>query len=251
MSAKKNHVKFKGHKEMLSAIISMPESKPKAYVLYAHCFTCGKDFTASARMSRALVKQGFAVFRFDFTGIGASLGDFSDTNFSTNVLDIVAAANFMREQYQAPDLLIGHSLGGTASIKAAINIPEVKAVSCLSSPANPRHIKHLFSQWLNEIKLNGQVNVELAGREFTIKQQFIDDLDSQGTTHIGEMDKALLVMHSPLDKVVAIEEAEKIYVKAKHPKSFVSLDTADHLLSNREDIQYAVAVITAWSSRFL
>lgn len=244
-------VKFKGHAQELAGILAMPKTTPKAYVLYAHCFTCGKDFTASSRMSRTLVKHGFAVFRFDFTGIGQSDGDFSETNFTTNVQDIIAAADYMRLQYLAPNLLIGHSLGGTATIKAASSIAESKAVVCLSSPAHANHIEHLFDDQVDEIRTKGQAIVKLAGRSFTIKKHFIDDLESQKTTHIGELDKALLVMHSPLDNVVAIEEAEKIYVKAKHPKSFVSLDSADHLLSDAEDINYAANVINAWSSRFL
>ncbi|HFC29662.1 MAG TPA: alpha/beta hydrolase [Oceanospirillales bacterium] len=243
---------FKGHKENLSGIISLPKTQAKAFVLYAHCFTCGKDFTASSRISRALVKQGFAVFRFDFTGVGESEGDFSETNFSTNVADILAAAKYLTENFQAPQLLVGHSLGGTASIKAASIIESCKAVVCISSPANAMHIIEL---WQDDdvlaIQALGQAKILLAGREFIIKKQFLDDLNQQTTKHIQRLNKALLVMHSPVDKVVAIEEAEKIYMKARHPKSFVSLDTADHLLSDRKDTQYVADVISAWSSRFI
>ncbi|MCF6289354.1 MAG: lysophospholipase [Proteobacteria bacterium] len=249
---KRQKVIFKGHSHDLSGVINFPEGSIKALVLYSHCFTCGKDFTASYRISRNLVKHGFAVFRFDFTGIGESQGDFSDTNFSTNVADILAAAEYLTQHYQAPQLLVGHSLGGTASIKAASLLPDCLAVACISSPAHANHIMHLWQDdVLADLHKNGAITVTLAAREFTIKKQFLDDLNRQKTEHIKNLDKALLVMHSPLDKVVAIEEAEKIYVKAKHPKSFISLDTADHLLSARKDTQYVADVIQAWMGRFI
>ena len=251
MPSSRKKVKFNGLKAELTGVLTKPAIEPKAYVLYAHCFTCGKNFRASSRMSSALVKLGYAVFRFDFTGLGESAGDFADTNFSTNVDDLITAANFMRTYYQAPTLLIGHSLGGTAIIKAAAAIEEAKAVVCMSSPAHANHIAHIFANHIDEIQQFGQAQIKLAGRDFTIKKQFLHDLDNQSTSHLRTLDKALLVMHSPVDKVVAIEEAEKIYSKAKHPKSFVSLDDADHLLSKAADIQYAAAVIDSWSRRFL
>ncbi len=247
----KKKYRFKGHKDDLSGVLALPKNKPKAYVLFAHCFTCGKNFTASSRISREMVKLGYAVFRFDFTGLGESNGDFSDTNFSTNVSDIAAAAGFMRNNFKAPQLLIGHSLGGTAILKAASAITESKAVVCLSSPAHTEHITHLFSSSIKEIHSKGKALIQLAGRDFTIKKQFLDDLINQNTVHIRQLNKAILVMHSPKDGVVDIEEAEKIYSKAQHPKSFVSLDDANHLLSRNSDIQYLTKVIDAWVQKFL
>ena len=247
---KKKYV-FKGHKDDLSGVLALPKEKPKAFVLYAHCFTCGKNFTASSRISRELVKLGYAVFRFDYTGLGESKGDFSDTNFSTNVADLIAAAGFLRDNFSAPQLLIGHSLGGTAILKAASAINESKAVVCLSSPAHTEHITHLFSSSISEIESKGQATIELAGRDFVIKKQFIDDLVSQNTVHIRKLNKALLVMHSPKDTIVDIKEAEKIYTKANHPKSFISLDDADHLLSKNSDIKYATKIIDAWTQKFI
>ncbi len=247
----KKKYSFKGHKSDLSGVLALPKDMPKAYVLFAHCFTCGKNFTASSRISREMVKLGYAVFRFDYTGLGESEGDFSETNFTTNVADLIAAAGFMRDNFQAPQLLIGHSLGGTAILKAASAIAESKAVVCLSSPAHTEHIVHLFSSSLARINSKGQATVKLAGRDFTIKKQFIEDLNNQNTVHIRKLNKALLVMHSPKDGVVDIEEAEKIYTKAQHPKSFVSLDDADHLLSRNSDIQYLTKIIDAWVQKFI
>ena len=244
-------ITFPGSQGELSGLLERANEHSNTVVLFAHCFTCGKDFIAAAHISRALVDLGFAVFRFDFTGLGNSAGDFANSNFSSNVEDLVAAADYLKSHYQAPSLLIGHSLGGAAILKAADQIPSAQAVVTLAAPADAAHIKHLFENELNTIARQGETEVKLAGRPFRIKQQFIDDLESQGTAHISELNKALLVMHSPIDDTVSINEAEKIYVAAKHPKSFVSLDHANHLLTNAEDAGYAAKVIATWAEKFL
>lgn len=251
MKNAKHKVIFKGHSHELAGLLETPEFKPKAYVLFAHCFTCGKDIVAASRIARALVNHGFAVLRFDFTGLGNSDGDFANSNFSSNVADLIAAANFMRCKFQAPSILIGHSLGGAAVLKAADSVNECEAVVSIAAPANAEHISHLFTCSIDEIKQQGQAQVNLAGREFTIQKQFIDDLSDQNNSHIAQLNRALLVMHSPVDTVVDIQEAQKIYKLAKHPKSFVSLVSADHLLTKKADADYVADIITAWSKRFI
>ncbi|MBL4773952.1 MAG: alpha/beta fold hydrolase [Alcanivoracaceae bacterium] len=251
MALTRKKIIFKGHHHDLAGLLEVPEFRPKAYVLFAHCFTCGKDTPAASRISRALVQLGFAVLRFDFTGLGGSDGDFANSNFSSNVADLVAAADFLRNSYQAPSILVGHSLGGAAVIKAATDIEECKAVVSLAAPANAEHISHLFSCSIADIEQQGEAQVDLGGREFTIQKQFLDDLSEQDSRHISTLNRALLVMHSPLDKIVSINEAEKIYTLARHPKSFVSLDNADHLLTKKIDSDYAAGIIAAWSSRFI
>lgn len=251
MKNTKHKVTFDGHSHELAGLLETPEFTPKAYVLFAHCFTCGKDIAAASRISSALVSHGFAVLRFDFTGLGNSDGDFANSNFSSNVADLIAAANFMREKYRAPSVLVGHSLGGAAVLMAARSINECKAVVSIAAPANADHIAHLFNCSLEEIRQQGQAQVNLAGREFTIQKQFIDDLSNQDSYHIASLNRALLVMHSPVDTIVDIEEAQKIYKMAKHPKSFVSLDSANHLLTKKEDADYAAGIIAAWSDKFI
>ena len=201
----------------------------QAYALFAHCFTCGKDIAAASRISRALVALGYAVLRFDFTGLGNSDGGFSNTNFSSNVDDLVAAAGFLREQYQAPKLLIGHSLGGAAVLKAAESVPEAVAIATIGAPFSAQHVSKQLGADLDKITAQGEAEVDLAGRKFKMKKQFVDDIRSQTPEHISKLRKALLVLHSPVDDIVFIAEAEKIYREALHPKSFISLDTADHL----------------------
>lgn len=251
MKITKHKVTFEGHSHELAGLLETPEFIPKAYVLFAHCFTCGKDIVAASRIAGALVSHGFAVLRFDFTGLGNSDGDFANSNFSSNVADLVAAADFLRIKYRAPSILVGHSLGGAAVLKAAHSIDECEAVVSVAAPANAEHISHLFTCSIDEIKEKGQAQVDLAGREFTIQKQFIDDISDQDNSHIARLNRALLVMHSPVDKIVAIEEAEKIYKLAKHPKSFVSLDSANHLLTNKADADYVAGIIAAWSDKFI
>ncbi len=248
----KSKVTFTGSQgDQLAGLLEQPSTPPKAYVLFAHCFTCGKDIAAASRISRALVEYGFAVFRFDFTGLGSSDGDFSNTNFTSNVDDLVAAAKHLENEYQAPALLIGHSLGGTAVLNAAGKLGSVTGVVTIGSPAEADHVLHQFACDIDTIESQGEAEVTLAGRKFTIKKQFIDDLRDNTINNIATMKNALLVMHSPTDNVVSISNAEKIYIAAKHPKSFVSLDNADHLLSNKQDARYVADTIAAWALRYI
>ncbi|MCT4654453.1 MAG: alpha/beta fold hydrolase [Cohaesibacter sp.] len=237
----------------LQARIDMPAGPVRATAIFAHCFTCSKDLFASRRIASELASRGFAVLRFDFTGLGGSDGDFADTNFSSNIEDLVRSADLLRETLKkGPSLLVGHSLGGAAVLAAARQIPEVKAVATIGAPADVAHIEHSFKCQLDEIEYTGEAEVSLAGRPFTIKKQFLDDLkDHRLEEAIGSMKKALMVLHSPIDETVGIENAAEIFKAAKHPKSFVSLDHADHLLTNKDDAIYAAQVITAWASRFL
>lgn len=237
--------------EKLAAALDLP-SRPHAFALFAHCFSCSKDIKAAREIARALRAEGFAVMRFDFTGLGASEGEFANTNFSSNVDDLVAAADFLRTTYEAPSILIGHSLGGAAAIVAAARIPEVKGVAVIGAPAEADHVAMQIGDSRAEIEQKGEATVNLAGRPFTIKKQFLDDLAGQNVlAHASALKKPLLVMHAPLDQTVGIDNATKIFVAAKHPKSFVSLDDADHLLSDAEDARYAASVLAAWAGRYL
>lgn len=244
-------VEFTSQGQSLAGLLETPDQAVRAYVLFAHCFTCGKDIAAASRISRFLVQHGFAVFRFDFTGLGNSDGDFANTNFSSNTEDLLAAANFLEQNYQAPELLIGHSLGGAAVLAMAAQLPKVKAVVTIAAPFEASHVIHNFDAHLDTIEANGQAKVSLGSREFTIKKQFLEDLRNQTTDHIKHLNKALLVLHSPIDLTVDISDAEKIYKAAKHPKSFVSLDTADHLLSKALDSEYVAQTISGWASRYI
>ena len=239
--------------QKLSGRLELPaDQHPHNFALFAHCFTCNKNLSAVRNISRGLTSQGFGVLRFDFTGLGESEGDFEDTNFSGNVEDLVAAANFLKEEYQAPTVLIGHSLGGAAAIFAASELDSIKAVVTVGAPSNPKHVTHLLKSNLDEIEANGKAVVNLSGRDFTIKKQFIDDLQTKSLPEVAKnLNKALLVMHSPQDLTVEIKNAEEIYIAAKHPKSFVSLDGADHLLMRKEDSVYVGKVIAGWASRYV
>lgn len=239
--------------EQLAARLDLPERDPRAIALFAHCFTCGKDIAAASRISTGLVSEGFGVLRFDFTGLGSSEGEFANTNFTSNVADLVAAADLLRSEYQAPTLLVGHSLGGAAVLAAASEIPEVEAVATIAAPADPVHVTGVFTaEALAEIEREGEAEVELAGRPFRIRQQFIDDVSGQRLGEaIGDLDAALLVMHSPVDDLVGVDHARQIYEAARHPKSFVALDGADHLLSERSDSAYVASMLSVWSSRYL
>lgn len=241
-----------GHK--LAGLLETPnDDMPIArYALFAHCFTCGKDIAAASRISRALAQKGIAVLRFDFTGLGNSDGDFANTNFSSNVQDLLAAAHTLEQEYEAPALLIGHSLGGAAVLSAAPHLPAVKAIATIGSPATAEHVQHLFQGSVDELNTAGTAQVRIGLREFTIKKQLLDDLNANTSAeHIGRLRRALLVFHSPLDNVVSIDEASKIYQAAKHPKSFISLDEADHLLSNRDDAEYVATMLAVWANRYL
>lgn len=237
----------------LAARLDLPEGEPVAFALFAHCFSCSKDIAAASRISRGLVAQGFGVLRFDFTGLGASGGEFANTNFSSNVEDLRRAAAMLRERCRAPTLLVGHSLGGAAVLAAAPSIPEVRAVATIGAPFDPGHIAHLFpARTLAELERAGEADVELAGRTFRVRRQLLDDANAQNLTRtLGQLDRALLVLHSPTDEIVDVDNARQIFEAARHPKSFVSLDGADHLLTRAEDAGYVATVLAGWASRYL
>ncbi|MEA2829797.1 MAG: hypothetical protein QOF22_545 [Bradyrhizobium sp.] len=239
-----------GHQ--LAASLDMPEREPLAYALFAHCFTCGKDVLAARRIAAALAAKGIAVLRFDFTGLGSSEGDFANSTFSSNVADLVRAADHLRETRKSPAILIGHSLGGAAMLAAASRIPDAKAVVTIAAPSDPAHVTGLFKDRIEDIRKLGKVEVSLAGRPFHIKSEFLDDIAEHNLlAHVSKLHKALLVMHAPTDDTVGIDNATKIFVAAKHPKSFVSLAGADHLLSQKNDAAYVADVIAAWATRYL
>ena len=236
----------------LAARLDAPAGAPLACAVFAHCFTCSKESKAAATISTALAERGFAVLRFDFTGLGGSEGDFANTNFSSNVDDLVAAADFLRREHRAPALLVGHSLGGTAVLAAAARIPEALAIATLGSPFEPAHVLGLIKESVGEIDRAGDARVEIAGRDFRIRKQFLDDIRGKKIGGaVAQMGKALMVMHSPRDTIVDIDNASKIFLAARHPKSFVSLDPADHLLLRREDALYAAGLLAAWASRYV
>ncbi|WP_276389960.1 bifunctional alpha/beta hydrolase/OsmC family protein [Eudoraea chungangensis] len=247
-------IKFRNREgELLSGKLDLPaDQHPHNYVLFAHCFTCNKNLLAISNISRSLISKGFGVFRFDFTGLGESEGDFEDSNFSGNVEDLVAASQYLSENYASPSLLIGHSLGGAAVLAAAPKIPSVKAVATIGAPSNPNHVQHLFKSDLEEIKKNGLAKVNIGGRDFTIKKQFLEDLKASSTQDIVDKNNvALLFMHSPQDSIVGIKNAEELYIAAHHPKSFVTLDGADHLLTNKSDSLYVGNVIGSWVEKYI
>jgi uncharacterized OsmC-like protein/alpha-beta hydrolase superfamily lysophospholipase len=237
--------------EQLSAALSLPaQPEPRGYVLFAHCFTCGKNIAAAARISRALTAHGFAVLRFDFTGLGNSEGDFANTNFSSNVADLLAAADFLRTSYRAPVLMIGHSLGGAAVLAAAEEVPECRAVCTIGAPATPAHLLQNLKE--DPAAATPSYRLTVGQRSFPIQQQFVTDLtDAKVSDKLSRLKRALLVLHAPLDDIVSIDEASKIFQQAKHPKSFISLDGADHLVSRAEDAEYVADVISAWAKRYI
>lgn len=236
----------------LAGRLDRPEGPARTYALFAHCFTCTKDIFAAGRIARTLTDQGIGVLRFDFTGLGSSEGEFENTHFTSNVQDLQAAAAHMRAAGMPISLLVGHSLGGAAVLAAAGDIPEVRAVATIGAPHDPAHVEHHFQNSLEEIEQNGIADVRLVGRPFRIRKQFLDDIRAQTLdAKIAGLRKALLVFHSPIDAIVGIDNASKIFAAAKHPKSFVSLDQADHLLSKRADADYVATVLAAWVSRYL
>ncbi|WP_257169216.1 bifunctional alpha/beta hydrolase/OsmC family protein [Bradyrhizobium sp. SRS-191] len=238
--------------DRLSAALDLPDGAPRAYALFAHCFSCGKDTHAARRIAMALTAHGIAVLRFDFTGLGSSEGDFANTTFSSNVADLVRAADHLRETRQAPSILIGHSLGGAAVLVAAGDIPDAKAVVTIAAPSDPAHVTAMFKDSLEAIRRDGTAEVSLAGRPFRISSSFLDDVAEQRLLDkVKHLHKALLVMHSPVDDTVGIDNATHIFVAAKHPKSFISLDHADHLISSKQDAAYIAEVIASWAGRYV
>ncbi|MDX1429835.1 MAG: bifunctional alpha/beta hydrolase/OsmC family protein [Rhodothermales bacterium] len=247
-------IDFESHRgQRLSARLDLPaDDDPVAYALFAHCFTCSKDLKAAGNISRALAARGFGVLRFDFTGLGESEGEFSETNFSGNATDIAAASEMLADRYHAPDVLIGHSLGGAAVLLAASDVASAKAVAVIGAPFHPGHVAHLFKESVDEIEGTGSAVVDIGGRPFRIERQFIRDIaDQNPSIYIRELDRALLILHSPVDRIVGIDNAAKIFEAAKHPKIFVSLDTADHLLTDVRDSAYAGGVVAAWAGKYI
>lgn len=250
----KINVTFKNSEsQSLKGILELPTTeKPKNFAIFAHCFTCNKNFHAPTNISRSLASKGYGVLRFDFTGLGESEGDFADTNFSGNVEDLIAAADFLKAEYHAPSLIVGHSLGGAAALFAAKQIPSIKCIASINSPSSLSHVQEHFKSSLEEIEKDGMATVNIGGRNFRIKKHFVEDLkQNEDATALKDIRKSLLILHSPQDKIVSIDHAEDLYRAAWHPKSFVSLDGADHLLSNEKDSQYAATVIGAWASRYI
>lgn len=240
------------HGARLAARLDLPAGRIRAFALFAHCFTCSKDIAAARQISSALSADGIAVLRFDFTGLGGSGGDFSSTGFSSNLEDLRLAADFLRQHYEAPQLLIGHSLGGAAVLAMAADVPEARAVVTIGAPADTGHVLKNFGASLEEIREKGSASVELAGRSFTIRKEFVEDVSDQSIlSSTSRLAKALLVLHAPLDETVGIDNATEIFLAARHPKSFVSLDRADHLLTKSADAEYAARVIAGWASGYL
>lgn len=252
MTRQSERIEFPGSQgALLAARLDLPESPPLAYALFAHCFTCSKDVLAAARISRALTDFGIAVLRFDFTGLGQSGGDFANTNFSSNIEDLIHAADYLRARFAAPSILIGHSLGGAAVLAVTPRIPEVRAVVTIGAPADPDHLVHLLGESRAEIERCGEAEVVLGGRSFRIRRQFLDDIAAQPQAdRIRDLGAALLVMHSPSDTTVDADNARRIFEAARHPKSFVALDGADHLLTNPADAAFAAAMLATWASRY-
>jgi len=252
VTLKKLYFKGSGGNQ-LSALLDLPaDGRPEAFALFAHCFTCTKNLKSINHISRALTRERVAVLRFDFTGLGESEGDFAETNFSTNIADLVAAADFLKAEYEAPKILIGHSLGGAAVLQAAGQIPSSKAVAVIGAPADPAHVMRHFKEHQQTIALDGEAEIVIEGRSFRIKKQFLDDLgEVQVEKAVRYLRKALLVFHSPVDNTVSIDNAARIFQHARHPKSFISLDRADHLLMNATDARYVGAMIAAWVRKYL
>jgi putative redox protein len=248
-------IEFEGSTgQTLAARLDRPAGHLEGYALIAHCFSCSKDMWAVERISKRLADERIATLRFDFTGLGHSEGEFANTNFSSNVGDLVAAANYLEESdaHMAPSLLVGHSLGGAAALFAAHELPHVEAVATIAAPCDPAHVRHVFDDKIQEIEEEGEAEVTLAGRTFRIKEQFLNDLEDQrAVDRIGELDKPLMIFHGPLDNTVGIEHAARIFEAARHPKSFVSLDDANHLLTRRADAEYVANVLAGWARRYL
>jgi uncharacterized OsmC-like protein/alpha/beta superfamily hydrolase len=253
VTARIERITFPGSQDAeLAARIDLPAGPPRAFALFAHCFTCGKDIKAASRIATALTDAGFGVLRFDFTGLGNSEGEFANTNFTSNTDDVLAAVDWLRTEHRAPQLLIGHSLGGAAVLAVAGEIPEVRAVAIIGTPSDAAHVTGIFQSSVEEIEASGQAEVQLAGRPFTIRKQFLDDLQNHVVVErVATSKKALLVLHSPVDNTVGIDNAAEIFGAAKHPKSYVSLDGADHLLTKASDAAFAASMIAGFANRYV
>lgn len=233
--------------EQLAGRLDLPSGKPKAYALFAHCFSCTKNISAASIISRSLAELGIATLRFDFTGLGNSDGDFANTNFTTNVQDLISAYHALETEFEAPQILIGHSLGGAAVLKASLELDNVHSVVTIGAPSSTDHVSHLFKDKIEEIEERGKGLVQIAGREFTIKKQFLDDINKVNVLDgLSKSKKSFLIMHSPLDEIVSIDHAAEIYSSLKHPKSFISLGKAGHLLSDKKYARYTARAIAGW-----
>jgi putative redox protein len=252
MARHSRKIEFAGSRGVpLVARLDLPEGTPWAYAVFAPCFTCGKDWLAAARISRELAERGIAVFSVDFTGLGESGGDFADSTFSSDVDDLVRAADHLRRHFAAPSILIGHSLGGAAVLASAHRIPEVTAVATIGAPVDPGHVVHTFGGRREEIEWRGEAEVDLGGRVFRIRREFLDDIAAQPQAErIHRLRHALLVLHSPTDETVCVENAQRILDAARHPKSFIAIDGADHLLTDRADARYVAIMLAAWADRY-
>lgn len=240
------------HEHELAARLDLPNGTPRAYALYAHCFSCSKDILIAARLSSALRRQGIALMRFDFTGLGDSGGDFSVTNFGSNLEDLRKAAQYLSQEHGPPRLLIGHSLGGAAVLAVARDIPGVRTVATINAPSDVSHVTHLFGEHIEQIREQGQADILVEGKPLRIQRQFLEDLDRHSILErVAALRIPLMIFHSPDDKVVSVEHAGRIYQAARHPKSFISLDGADHMLSRPEDGKYVAAILSAWVARSL
>jgi putative redox protein len=238
--------------QTLAGRLELPQAEAKASAIFAHCFTCSKNVKAASQISRSLAQLGLAVLRFDFTGLGNSEGDFANTNFSSNVADLIDAANALAEEFIAPGLLVGHSLGGAAALIAASQIDSVGAVATVGAPSEPAHVQHLFGDAVARINSDGEATIQLGGRDITIAKQFLEDLRRHSLeASLRKLRKPVLIFHSPVDSVVSIENARQIYEAAKHPKSFVAIDNADHMLSRFEDARFVSEVLASWASRYV
>lgn len=253
MSARADRVTFTGSQgDVLAARLDLPAGPPRAFALFAHCFTCSKDVFAASRIAAELAELGIGVLRFDFTGLGSSEGEFANTSFSSNAEDLCRAADWLRDNHRAPQLLIGHSLGGAAALTIASDVPEVKAVATIGAPSDLEHVGRLLGPSRTRIEIEGEAQVEIAGRIFTIRREFLDDLRKHSLVdRVAEMHKPLLLLHSPVDEIVGVDHAATLYAAARHPKSFVALDGADHLLSRRADATFAARMIATWADRFV
>jgi putative redox protein len=244
---------FKNHKgEVLSGKLEMPDEEPRAFAIFIHCFTGNKDFSANRQVSRRLRDLGIATLRFDFTGLGNSSGEFSDTNFSSNLDDVKAAYDALERDYQAPEIIIGHSLGGAAALATSNTLDKVNAIITIGAPSCTKHLTHHFDEHITEIMQQGQAQVDIAGRCFVITKQFLLDLqDDKVLNNVKKLRKALLIFHSPQDETVSIDHAKELYMNAHHPKSFISLDKADHLLTDKSDGKYVANIIASWCDRYI
>lgn len=250
---KTKEISFEGFDgSTLSARLDVPDSRPRAYALFAHCFTCSKDIPAARRIASSLASEQIAVLSFDFTGLGHSEGEFGNTNFQSNVKDLLKAAEFLSENYEPPQVMIGHSLGGAAALLAGSQIDSLRAVVTIAAPSEPSHVQNLLTGSIDEMQREGSAEVEIAGRTFNIKSQFLEDLEQSNIrSAIGNLNAALLVLHSPIDNIVSVDNAAEIFQQARHPKSFVSLDDSDHLLRNPKHSEYAASVISGWLQKYL